>query len=128
MHKGSNGSNLNRSRNKGRNDSRDGSYVEYVSSSILKESLSTLNSKEVNKRISKNYKNIDKEVDQKKMRQKAEIKEKIMVDKHAPEGHQSANDKLKINNQLLGNIIKNNINELASKNNIKKFTDSHLEV
>jgi hypothetical protein len=53
MYKANNGGNLNRSRNKGRNDSRDGSYVEHASSSILKESLSTLTTKEVNKRISK---------------------------------------------------------------------------
>lgn len=127
MHKGSKAHNLNRSRNKGRNDSRDESYCELASSSILKESLSTLTSKEVSKRLSKNYQHIEKEVDQKKLKQKSEIKEKIFSEMHYQADHQSALDKRKINNQVLGNIIKNNINELASKNIAKLANKESLK-
>jgi hypothetical protein len=113
---------LNRSRNRGRNhDSNDSSNCELATSSILsdklRESLSSMNARqEASKRYAKNFKNLEKEMDQNKLRQKAEIKDRVLSDAKSVIGLHLPQDKHRINNQLLGNIIKNNINELNSKN------------
>lgn len=79
------GQGLNRSRNRGRHsESNDSSNCELASSSILsdklKESLSSFNVlQETSKRYANNYKHIEREVDQKKLKQKQEIKEKVQA-------------------------------------------------
>lgn len=116
------GHGLNRSRNKGRQyDSNDSSNCELATSSILsdklRESLSTLNTRQdAAKKYAKNYKNMEKELNQKKLKQKAEIKDRVIAENRDTRGYHIPHDKRKINNQLLGNIIKNNINELTSNN------------
>lgn len=101
MKQPSKNSGLNRSRNRIRHtNSSENSNMEIASSSILsdklRDTLTTLNTrKDACKRYTKNLKTIEQEMDNEKMRQKKEIKEKLYV------GH---------------NAVKNNINDLISQN------------
>jgi hypothetical protein len=100
---------LNRSRNRGRNsDSSGAPTLEYAASSILndklKSTLSSLNSRSDFGKL-KNKASGEKKVGHKKPQNMPK-----------PQKQYAGYDKRKVNNQLLGNIIKNNINELASKN------------
>lgn len=119
----------NRSRNKSRHqDSTDGGNQELATSSILsdklRESLSTLNlQKKASKRYAKNIKNMEKDLNQEKMKQKAEVKEMVRIESKIPRPSKAPNDIKIVNSKVLGNIIKNNINELTSKNTVKQKAD-----
>jgi len=116
--KSAKGYGLNRSRNGGRNtNSSQESTVGFASSSILsdklRESLTTLNSKkDICKRYTKNLKTMEKEMDQEKIKQKAEIKAQTYNENGATNSIHC--DKRKVDSFMLGNIIKNNINELTT--------------
>ena len=113
------GHNLNRSRNSIRHtNSKDSSNWELASSSILSDKLrDTLkySRHEPKHRYSNNKKKVEKEKEDENTRKRLEIKEKVYKDSKPKKYHQTAYDKRKVNNQLLGNIIKKNINELSSK-------------
>ena len=77
----------------------------------LRESLSTINSHQnTSKRYAKNKRNHKDSIGK-----KTEIENKENIDLKAEKTFTAAYDKKTINGQLLGNIIKNNINELTSK-------------
>jgi hypothetical protein len=76
---------LNRSRNKSRHN--DSSDMNLVTSSILedklRDTLTTMTSQQkAAKRYAKNLKNLEKEMNQDKLKHKSEIKQKVMNDKH----------------------------------------------
>ena len=112
--------NINRSRNAGRNThSNDSSNWELVTSWILNDKLkntlkhSRKEGKKINSKIQKNF---EKDLNQENLKKKYEIKEKIYVDSHSKKVHKATYDRRRVNNQILGNIIKNNINDLSTKN------------
>lgn len=123
---------INRSRNRSRQyESEEESNQEVATSNILsdklRESLTTLNlNQQASKRYAKNLKNMEKDLNQDQIKQKTEIKEKLISDSKIPRPNKASQDKKTVNNKILGNIIKNNINELTSKNVLKnaKIQDS----
>lgn len=107
---------LNRSRNKSRHN--DSSGMNLATSSILEDKLrDTLTSfssqTKAAKRYAKNLKNLEKEMDQEKLQQKSEIKQKVKSDKS-----KAVSNKKSVNCQILGNLIKNNINDFAVKSKV----------
>lgn len=88
---------LNRSRNKLRNN--DVNDMNLATSSILsdklRDTLATINSQgKTAKRYAKNLKNLEKEMDQEKLKQKTEIKQKVIAE---GKNKQSINDKKTVN-------------------------------
>lgn len=116
---------INRSRNRSRKyESEEENNQEVATSNILsdklRESLSTLNlNQQASKRYAKNLKNMEKDLNQENLKPKCEAKEKLPSESKIPKPCKASQDKKIVNNKILGNIIKNNINELTSKIELK---------
>ena len=62
---------------------------------------------------------MEKDLNQENLKPKCEAKEKLPSESKIPKPCKASQDKKIVNNKILGNIIKNNINELTSKIELK---------